>query len=67
MSKHRNHVDRRRNLIGNAIGEERIREMEKLNRNSPVYTVSSHTGQRYEIYNPNAGKGKRAKPGDFFP
>ncbi|MFZ5634458.1 MAG: hypothetical protein ACOY40_16620 [Bacillota bacterium] len=66
MSKHKNHVDRRRNLIGNALSEERIKEMEKLNRVSPVYSVCAGTGQKFEIYNPNVNKGKRIKPEDLF-
>ncbi|HBV96071.1 MAG: hypothetical protein JL50_05525 [Peptococcaceae bacterium BICA1-7] len=61
MSKHKNHVDRRRNLIGNALGEQRIKEMERCNRTSPVYSVSSSTGQKFEVYNPNANKGRRGR------
>jgi len=66
VSKHRSHVDRRRNLIGNAIGEERVKEMEKLNRISPVYSINCHTGQRYEVYYPNINKGRRAKSAELF-
>lgn len=61
MSKHKNHVDRRRNLIGNAMGEQRLKEMERCNRTSPVYSVCSSTGQKFEIYNPNVNKGRRGK------
>lgn len=53
-------------MIGNAIGEERVKEMEKLNRISPVYSINCHTGQRYEVYYPNINKGRRAKSAELF-
>jgi len=59
-------VDRRRNFIGNAFGEKRVKEMEKLNKSSPVYSVSSLNGQKFEIYNPNLNKGRRIKPVGFI-
>ena len=66
MSKHRNHIDRRRNLIGNALGQQRLKELEKYNKVSPVFTVSSSTGQKFEVYNPNMNKGRRSKSIEQF-
>jgi hypothetical protein len=60
MSKHKNHVDRRRNLIGNAMGELRLKELELCNRASPVYSVCADTGQKFQVYNPNANKGRKS-------
>ncbi|MFZ5645165.1 MAG: hypothetical protein ACOY46_16440 [Bacillota bacterium] len=61
MSKHKNHIDRRRNLIGNALGDQRVKELEKCNKLSPVYSVSNINGQKFEVYNPNAKKGRKSK------
>jgi hypothetical protein len=66
MSKHKNHVDRRRNLIGNAHGDMRLKEMEKLNKTSPVYSVCTDTGQKFEIYYPNLSRGKKLKSSDLL-
>lgn len=60
MSKHRNHVDRKRNEYGNAIAKMRLDQMEKLNKAAPLveYNLESFSG-KFEVYDPNKKKGRR--------
>gem|GEM_PF-1481443 len=59
MSKHRCHVDRKRNEYGNAMAKMRLDRMEKLNKSAPLveYNLESFTG-RFEVYDPNKKKGR---------
>jgi hypothetical protein len=60
MSKHRCHVDRKRNEYGNAITKMRVDLMERLNKSAPLieYNLEAFTG-KYEVYDPNKRKGRK--------
>ena len=60
MSKHRCHVDRKRNEYGNALAKMRIDQMERLNKSAPLveYNLESFSG-KFEVYDPNKKKGRR--------
>jgi len=60
MSKHKNHVDRKRNEYGNAVSKMRIQQMEQLNKTAPLieYNLENYSG-KFEIYDPNKRKGKK--------
>ncbi|HPU35411.1 MAG TPA: hypothetical protein PL078_03555 [Bacillota bacterium] len=60
MSKHKCHVDRKRNEYGNAIANMRVQLMERLNKSAPLieYNLESFSG-RFEVYNPNKRKGRK--------
>lgn len=60
MSKHRCHVDRKRNEYGNAVTKMRLSKMERMNKSAPLveYNIESFTG-RFEIYDPNKKKGRK--------
>ncbi|NLI13766.1 hypothetical protein [Pelotomaculum propionicicum] len=61
MSKHRSHVDRKRNEYGNALTKMRLGQMERLNKAAPLieYNLESFTG-KFEVYNPNKKKGRKS-------
>jgi hypothetical protein len=60
MSKHRCHVDRKRNEYGNAITKMRVDLMERLNKSAPLveYNLETFSG-KFEVYNPNKKKGRK--------
>lgn len=60
MSKHRSHVDRKRNEYGNAVTKMRLGKMERMNKSAPLveYNIESFTG-KFEIYDPNKNKGRK--------
>lgn len=60
MSKHRSHVDRKRNEYGNAVTKMRLSKMERMNKSAPLvqYNMESFTG-KFEIYDPNKNKGRK--------
>lgn len=60
MSKHRCHVDRKRNEYGNAVTKMRLNKMERMNKSAPLveYNLESFAG-RFEIYDPNKKKGRK--------
>lgn len=60
MSKHKSHVDRKRNEYGNALAKMRLDQMERLNKSAPLveYNLESFMG-KFEIYDPNKKKGRR--------
>jgi len=60
MSKHRSHVDRKRNEYGNAVTKMRLNKMERLNKSAPLveYNLESFSG-KFEIYDPNKKKGRK--------
>jgi len=60
MSKHKSHVDRKRNEYGNAVSKMRIQQMERLNKTAPLieYNLENYSG-KFEIYDPNKRKGKK--------
>lgn len=62
MSKHRCHVDRKRNEYGNAVSKMRVEQMERLNKAAPLveYNLESPAG-KFEVYNPNQKKGRKNK------
>ncbi|WP_153189506.1 hypothetical protein [Pelotomaculum sp. FP] len=61
MSKHRCHVDRKRNEYGNALSKARLERMERLNKNAPLveYNLQTFSG-KFEIYDPNKNKGRKS-------
>ena len=61
MSKHRSHVDRKRNEYGNAVTKMRLGRMESMNKSAPLveYNLESFAG-RFEIYDPNKKKGRKS-------
>lgn len=61
MSKHRCHVDRKRNEYGNALARMRTVQMERLNKSAPLieYNLASFTG-KFEVYDPNKKKGRKS-------
>lgn len=61
MSKHRSHVDRKRNEYGNALAKMRVTQMERLNKSAPLieYNLESYAG-KFEVYDPNKKKGRRS-------
>lgn len=60
MSKHKSHVDRKRNEYGNAVTKMRLSKMESMNKSAPLveYNLESFSG-RFEIYDPNKKKGRK--------
>lgn len=60
MSKHKSHVDRKRNAYGNAVTKMRLNKMERMNKSAPLveYNLESFVG-RFEIYDPNKKKGRK--------
>jgi len=60
MSKHKCHVDRKRNEYGNAVTKMRVKLMERLNKSAPLieYNLESFSG-KFEVYDPNKRKGKK--------
>ncbi len=60
MSKHRCHVDRKRNEYGNAVTRMRVGQMERLNKSAPLigYNLENYKG-KFEIYDPNKMKGRK--------
>lgn len=56
MSRSKHHVDRKRNVYGNAYLRARVRELERANRRAPVvsYYVDSPT---FIVYIPRRGRG----------
>ena len=60
MSKHRSHVDRKRNEYGNAVTKMRLNKMERMNKSAPLveYNLESFSG-KFEIYDPNKKKGRK--------
>lgn len=61
MSKHRCHVDRKRNEYGKAISKMRLEHMERLNKSAPLveYNLDSFSG-KFEVYDPNKQKGRKS-------
>lgn len=61
MSKHRCHVDRKRNEYGNAVTKMRVDQMERLNKSAPLveYNLESFSG-KFEVYDPNKKKGRKS-------
>jgi hypothetical protein len=61
MSKHRCHVDRKRNEYGNAVTKMRLSKMERINKSAPLveYNIESFMG-KFEIYDPNKKKGRKS-------
>lgn len=61
MSKHRSHVDRKRNEYGNALAKMRVGQMERLNKSAPLveYNLESFSG-KFEVYDPNKKKGRKS-------
>lgn len=61
MSKHKSHVDRKRNEYGNALSKMRVGQMERLNRSAPLveYNLESFSG-KFEVYDPNKKKGRKS-------
>jgi len=61
MSKHKSHVDRKRNEHGNALSKMRVGQMERLNRSAPLveYNLESFSG-KFEVYDPNKKKGRKS-------
>lgn len=61
MSKHRCHVDRKRNEYGNAVSKMRLEKMERLNKSAPLveYNMDSFSG-KFEVYDPNKQKGRKS-------
>lgn len=62
MSKHRCHVDRKRNEYGNALSKMRTDQMERLNKSAPLveYNLNNFLG-KFEPYEPNKKKGRKPK------
>ncbi|MDD4766723.1 MAG: hypothetical protein PHF87_03970 [Desulfotomaculaceae bacterium] len=60
MSKHKSHVDRKRNANGNAVTKMRLSKMERMNKSAPLveYNIDNFTG-KFEIYDPNKKKGRK--------
>ena len=60
MSKHKCHVDRKRNEYGNAVTKMRVNLMERLNKSAPLieYNLEAFSG-RFEVYDPNKRKGRK--------
>jgi len=60
MSKHRCHVDRKRNEYGNAVTRMRVDQMERLNKSAPLveYNLECFSG-KFEVYDPNKKKGRK--------
>jgi len=60
MSKHKCHVDRKRNEYGNAVTKMRVKLMERLNKSAPLieHNLESFSG-KFEVYDPNKRKGKK--------
>ncbi|WP_286726145.1 hypothetical protein [Pelotomaculum sp. PtaB.Bin117] len=60
MSKHKSHVDRRRNEYGNAVSKMRVKQMERLNKAAPLieYNLENFSG-KFEIYDHNKNKGRK--------
>ena len=61
MSKHRSHVDRKRNEYGNAVARMRLEQMERINKSAPLvkYNLEGSSG-KFEVYNPNKKKGRKS-------
>jgi hypothetical protein len=60
MSKHKCHVDRKRNEYGNAVTKMRVNLMERLNKSAPLieYNLEAFSG-RFEVYDPNKRQGRK--------
>ncbi len=60
MSKHKCHVDRKRNEYGNAVARMRVDQMERMNKSAPLveYNLKNFNG-KFEVYNPHSKKGRR--------
>lgn len=60
MSKHKCHVDRKRNEYGNAVTKMRVNLMERLNKSAPLIEYNSEAfSGRFEVYDPNKRKGRK--------